>query len=146
MAIAVFDADVLIGYLGRDDPNHLESVRKMRLALEPGTRRLVSAVNYTEVLIGPLGHAGAAGAATVDGMLRDLTIEVVHVDRTLARAAGAVRVRTGLKLPDAYALATAIHAEREGGREVRVESFDMKVVKAYQRLRSRPSELDDAPR
>jgi predicted nucleic acid-binding protein len=146
VAVAVFDADVLIGYLGRDDPNHVESVRQMRLALEPGTRRLVSAVNYTEVLIGPIGHAGAAGAATVDGMLRDLSIELVHVDRTLARAAAAVRVRTGLKLPDAYALATAIQAEREGGSEVRIESFDTKVVKAYERLRSHASEFDDAPR
>jgi hypothetical protein len=34
----------------------------MRKALEPGTRRMISAVNYTEVLIGPLRHAGAPGA------------------------------------------------------------------------------------
>jgi hypothetical protein len=39
-----------------------------------------------------------------------------------------------------------MHAEREGGREVRADNFDMKVVKAHQRLRSRASELVDAPR
>ena len=38
----------------------------MRAALAPGTRRLISAVNYTEVLIGPYRHSGKAGADTVD--------------------------------------------------------------------------------
>ena len=54
MAVVVFDADVLIAYLGREDVHHAEAVERMRQALEPDTRRLVSAVNYTEVLIGPL--------------------------------------------------------------------------------------------
>src|SRR4051794_32399203 len=114
MAVAVFDADVLIAYLAKDDANHVEAVARMRRALEPGTRRLVSAVNYSEVLIGPLRHAGSAGAATVDAMLGDLGIETISVDPALARRAAAERVRTGLKLPDAYALATAIEANDEG--------------------------------
>jgi len=49
----------------------------------------------------------------------------------LARRAAAVRARTKLKLPDAYALATAIHAEHDGHDDVRLETFDKKVVKAY---------------
>ena len=53
MAVVVFDADVLIAFLGRDDANHAKAVECMRRAIQPGTRRLVSAVNYTEVLIGP---------------------------------------------------------------------------------------------
>ena len=36
MAVAVFDADVLIAYLGSEDANHEQAVEKMRLALEPG--------------------------------------------------------------------------------------------------------------
>jgi predicted nucleic acid-binding protein len=58
MAVAVFDSDVLIGFLNRDDANHDQAVACMRAALAPGTRRLVCAVNYSEVLIGPLqaGH------------------------------------------------------------------------------------------
>ena len=131
MAVAVFDADVLIAYLGKEDSNHLEAVAKMRRALEPGTRRLMSAVNYSEVLIGPLRRAGSTGAATVDAMLSDLGIEIIGVDLALARRAAAERVRTGLKLPDAFALATAIEADEQAGRDVRVESFDAKVVKAY---------------
>ncbi len=131
MAVVVFDADVLIAYLGSEDANHVQAVEKMREALEPGTRRLVSAVNYTEVLIGPLGHAGPAGAEIVDAMFVRFGIETIQVDLALARRAAAVRVRTRLKLPDAYAIATAIHAEKRGHADVRLESFDAKVVKAY---------------
>ena len=141
MAVAVFDADVLIAYLGREDANHAQAIERMRRALDPGTRRLVSAVNYTEVLIGPLRHAGRAGAETVDAMLVRFTIETIQVDLALARRAAAVRVRTGLKLPDAYALATAIHAEKQGHDDVRLESFDAKVVKAYAALHPLPPEI-----
>lgn len=141
MAVAVFDADVLIAYLGREDPHHSEAVDRVRHALEPGTRRLVSAVNYTEVLIGPLERAGAQGGEIVDAMFVRLGIETIQVDMALARRAAAVRARTRLKLPDAYALATAIDAEKRGHDDVRLESFDKKVVKAYAALRPLSAEL-----
>lgn len=141
MAVAVFGADVLIAYLGGEDVNHAEAVERMRSALEPGTRRMISAVNYSEVLIGPLGHAGAAGADTVGAMLVRLGIETIQVDLALARRAAAVRVRTRLKLPDAYALATAVHAEKRGHGDVRLESFDEKVTRAYAALHPIPPEL-----
>lgn len=134
MAVAVFDADVLIAYLNSEDANNTKAVERMRQALAPGTRRLVSAVNYSEVLIGPLLYAGPAAADTVDAMLARFGIETIQVDLALARRAAAVRVRTGLKLPDAYALATAIHAEKHGHDDVRLESFDGKVIKAYAAL------------
>jgi predicted nucleic acid-binding protein len=131
----------LIAYLCRGDANHVQAVESMRRALEPRTRRLVSAVNYTEVLIGPLQHAGPAGADTVDAMFVRFGIETIHVDMALARRAAAVRVRTRLKLPDAYAIATAIHAEKRGHSDVRLESFDTKVVKAYAALHPLTPEL-----
>ncbi len=135
MAVVVFDADVLIAYLGRDDAHHSEAVQRVRRALEPGTRRLVSAVNHTEVLIGPLEAAGAAGAEIVDAMFVRLGIETIQVDMALARRAADVRARAKLKLPDAYTLATAIHAEKRGFDDVRIESFDKKVNKAFAELR-----------
>lgn len=141
MAVVVFDADVLIAYLGRDDAHHAQAVERMRHALESGTRRLVSAVNYTEVLIGPLQKAGATGAETVDGMFARFGIETIQVDMALARRAAAVRARTRLKLPDAYAIATAIHAERRRHADVRLETFDGKVIKAYKALHPLSSEL-----
>jgi hypothetical protein len=45
-----------------------------------------------------------------------------------------VLARTNLKLPDAYAVATAIHAEKRGWGATRVESYDDRVVKAYEGL------------
>ncbi len=116
MAVVVFDADVLIAYLGREDAHHSDAVKRIRDAFEPGTRRFVSAVNYSEVLIVRLG------------------IETIQVDMVLARRAAAVRARTKLRLPGAYALATAIHAEHRGHDDVRLETFDKQVVKAYANL------------
>ena len=142
MAVVVFDADVLIGYLGRDDANHTEAVERMRRALVAGTRRLVSAVNYTEVLIGPLRKKGVEGAETVDAMLTRFGIETIRVDMALARRAAAIRARTRLKLPDAYALATAIHAEKAGHSDVRLETFDAKVIKAYKTLHPLTPDLE----
>ena len=142
MAVVVFDADVLIAYLGRDDANHLEAVERMRHALAPGTRRLVSAVNYSEVLIGPLQKEGVPGAETVDAMLVRFGIETIQVDMALARRAAAVRARTRLKLPDAYALATAIHAEKRGHSDVRLETFDERVIKAYKTLHPLTPDLE----
>jgi predicted nucleic acid-binding protein len=142
VAVVVFDADVLIAYLGRADANHIEAVERMRRALSPGTKRLVSAVNYTEVLIGPLQKEGTSGADTVDAMLVRFSIETIQVDMALARRAAAVRVRTRLKLPDAYALATAIHAEKRGQADVRLETFDEKVIKAYKALHPLSADLE----
>lgn len=134
MAVAVFDADVLIAYLRRDDAHHSEAVERMRRALEPGTRRLLSAVNYSEILIGPLRSSGSAGADVVDEMLVRFAVETIVVDRALAQRAAAVRARTGLKFPDAYALATAVHAEKRGWEDVRLETFDERVLRAYAEL------------
>ncbi|MGH3049658.1 MAG: PIN domain-containing protein [Gaiellaceae bacterium] len=130
-----------MAYLNKEDANHGHAVERMRHAFEPNTRRLVSAVNYTEVLIGPLRHAGRAGADTVNAMLVRLGIETIQVDLALARRAAAVRLRTGLKLPDSYALATAIDAEKRGHDDVRLESFDAKVVKAYAALHPIPPDV-----
>ena len=74
-------------------------------------------------------------------MLVRFGIETIQVDIELARRAAAVRARTRLKLPDAYALATAVHAEKRGHADVRLESFDEKVVKAYGALHPLAPEL-----
>ena len=131
----MFDADVLIAFLSSEDAHHNDAVKRVRKSLEPETRRLVSAVNYSEVLIGPLQAGGPAQAEKVDAMFVRFGIETIQVDMAVAQRAAAVRVRTKLKLPDAYAIATAIHAERLWREEVRIESFDKKVLNAYRKVR-----------
>jgi predicted nucleic acid-binding protein len=63
-------------------------------------------------------------------MLAQLDIETIPVDAGLARRAAAVRVETGLKLPDAFAVATARLATERGLNGVRLASFDNDVRRA----------------
>ncbi|HEX5925932.1 MAG TPA: PIN domain-containing protein [Baekduia sp.] len=133
MGVVVFDSDVLIGFLNADDAHHEQAVEQVRAALAPGTRRLLCAVNYAEILIGPLR---AGREEHVKQMLTHFTIDTVHVDGELAERAATVRARTGLKLPDAFALATVAHAEHGGSVDVSLASFDTKVLKAHAALRA----------
>lgn len=127
MGVVVFDSDVLIAFLGTHDAHHDEAVDHVRRSLAPGTRRLLNAVNYSEILIGPLR---AGEQSRVEQMLVKLGIETIQVDMSLAERAAAVRARTNLALPDAYALATAIHAEKRWGQDVEIVSFDKAVLRA----------------
>lgn len=133
MGVVVFDSDVLIAFLGSRDVHHQEAVDRVRRSLAPGTRRLLSAVNYSEILIGPLR---AGQQSRVEQMLVRLGIETIQVDMPLAERAAAVRARTSLALPDAYALATAIHAEKRWGQDVEIASFDKAVLRARASLRA----------
>jgi predicted nucleic acid-binding protein len=131
MAVVVFDSDVLIGFLNRDDAHHTDAIATVRAALAPGTRRMLCAVNYAEILIGPI-RAGAQ--ERVEQMVIQFNIETIRVDMALAGRAAAVRARTNLKLPDAFALATVIHAEHRGYQDVELASFDDDVLKAHANL------------
>jgi predicted nucleic acid-binding protein len=136
VAVVVFDTDVLIGFRHAEDAHHESAVERVRHSFRPGNRRLLSAVNYTELLIGPLRAGGIAEAESVDAMLAAFAIETVPVDMRLAQRAAAVRAQTNLKLPDAYAVATAVAAHAHDA-EVVLESFDERVVGAYAALTRR---------
>ncbi len=133
MGVVVFGSDVLIGFLGAHDPHHQAAVERVRASLTPGTRRLLCAVNYAEILIGPI-RAGVH--ERVKAMLVQFGIEKVVVDMALAERAAAVRSRTNLKLPDAFALATAVEAEHRGSQDVHLATFDENVIKARVALHS----------
>lgn len=128
MGVVVFDSDVLIGFMNPDDAHHADAVTWMREATQPQTERWISAVNYSELLIAPLRDGKQEH---VKAMLTSLSITTATVDMALAERAAAVRARTNLKLPDAYALATAIHLEHRGRADVRLATFDKQVLKAY---------------
>lgn len=130
MGVTVFDSDVLIGFLNGADAHHTDAVNVMRAAMNDAERWLC-AVNYSEILVGPIK---AGQQSTVEGMLAHLGVQIIQVDKALAERAAAVRARTGLKLPDAYALATAIHGEHRGREDVKLASFDAKVLAAHQAL------------
>lgn len=133
MGVVVFDSDVLIGFLTAADAHHQDAVTALRDAMAPGTRRMLCAVNYSEILIGPV-ETGTQ--QLVEEMLVRFGVEIVAVDKALAERAASVRARTKLKLPDAYALATCVHAEHRGLDDVRIATFDEKVQKAHAALHS----------
>jgi predicted nucleic acid-binding protein len=133
LAVVVFDSDVLIGFLNASDAHHADAVELVRQSLAARTRRMISAVNYSEILIGPI-RVGNEARDHVDAMLGHFSIEIVTVDGAFARRAAAVRARIGLRLPDAYALATAIHAEHNGHDDVRLATFDKAVLRAHGEL------------
>lgn len=135
MGVIVFDSDVLIGFMNQDDAQHEASIEVMRASLRPGSRRVLCAVNLSEILIGPIRRQAVD---RVDAMLVRYNVETITVDMALARRAAAVRVRTDLELPDAYALATAIHAEHRGHDDVRMASLDAQVLRAHAELHPDP--------
>jgi hypothetical protein len=94
---------------------------------------MLCAVNYSELLIGPI-KSGTETRDHVDHMLGHFAIEIMVVDMAFAKHAAAVRARTGLKLPDAYALAAAIHSEHRGFSDVTLASFDAEVLRAHAEL------------
>jgi len=78
------------------------------------------------------GHALALGewepsVSLAVALLVLVSIQVAAVDMAMAERAAAVRARTSLKLPDAYALAVVIGLEHRGRTGVRLASFDKKV-------------------
>jgi predicted nucleic acid-binding protein len=133
MGVVVFDSDVLIAFLNRDDAQHDAAVELVRNAMKPGSRRMLCAVNYAEIMVGP-ARAGKEARDLVSQMLVQFSIETIKVDIDFASRAASVRARTGLKLLDAFALATVIHAEHRGYEEVELASFDRGVLKAHAEL------------
>jgi predicted nucleic acid-binding protein len=83
MAVVVFDSDVLIGFLNRDDAHHDEAVERVRTSLAPGNRRLVCAVNYAEIMIGPVR---AGRQELVWRMLVQFNVEMASFDASVLRA------------------------------------------------------------
>lgn len=128
MGVVVFDSDVLIGFMDPGDAHHAEAITWIREATRPQTERWISAVNYSELLVGPIAKGQQDH---VKAMLTNLSITTATVDMELAERAAAVRERTRLQLPDAYALATAIQLEHRGRSDVRLATFDKRVLRAH---------------
>jgi predicted nucleic acid-binding protein len=97
------DASVAIGFLDPGDPHHERAVASLRDLDRASLMMPASA--YSETLVRPLetGHAGV-----VERFVDGLRIEIVPMDRRIARHAAELRAEHGaLRLPDALVLATA---------------------------------------
>jgi predicted nucleic acid-binding protein len=119
-AIAL-DADVLIGFFNRDDAHHAAARKLIGEAARNGERLVIAASVYAEVIVGPLR---AGRAAVIDAALAAFGVDIVGIDRAVAREAARLRVRHAkLRLPDAMALAVA---HQEGAR---LKTFDRRLAR-----------------
>jgi predicted nucleic acid-binding protein len=117
----VLDADVVIAALDDRDAHHATAAAWLRRTLADGTRLLLSVVNYAEVLVRPAADRAAfrEAVAAIDA----LGIEIVSPSAAVARDV-AVLCGSGVDLPDAFALATAV------AREASLATFDSGVRNA----------------
>ena len=121
MGAIAFDADVLIGFFNRDHADHAAARRLVAGLEHSGDRLLIGSSVYAEVIVGPLR---AGRAEVVDAALAALRIDVVGIDRDIAREAASLRARhVKLRLPDAMALAVA---RREGAD---FKTFDRRLAR-----------------
>jgi predicted nucleic acid-binding protein len=108
MADVALDADVVIAFLDPADEQHDAAVEALRPHLAAGTRLVLSASVYAEILVRPLQRGTDA---VVEEFVDAIGADVVPVNRDIARRAAGLRARhRSLRLPDAFSLATAMAA------------------------------------
>jgi predicted nucleic acid-binding protein len=100
------DADIVIAFLDPGDDQHATAVAELRPRLAAGDKLLVAASVYAETIVQPLQDGTDA---TVDEFFDAAGIEIVPLDRAVARRAATLRAEhRSLRLPDALSLATAL--------------------------------------
>jgi predicted nucleic acid-binding protein len=117
--VIVFDARVLIAYLGGDDHLHARAETLLDEAVDDDLG--ANSLTLAEVLVGP---ASTGRMDVARDALRDLEIEELPFPSDTATRLAQLRTDTGLKLPDCCVLLTAEH------RDARVASFDDRLVRA----------------
>ena len=103
MALVVFDASVVIGFLDADDALHGACVAAV--AAHQDDELVLPASAHAETLVAPY-RSGQEAVEEVDRFLGDFAIAVGEITRDVARTAARLRSeRAGLRLPDALVLA-----------------------------------------
>jgi predicted nucleic acid-binding protein len=109
MGSVAVDSGVLIALFDSSDVHHVWSVEQIQEIVTARHAIVISALTVAEVLVRP-AQAGAAEAVRAD--LTSLRPRVVDVDADLAARAAELRAsRSGLRLPDAIIVATALLAQ-----------------------------------
>jgi predicted nucleic acid-binding protein len=109
VARVALDADIVIAFLDPGDDQHARAVAELRPRLAAGEELLVAANVYAETIAQPLQDRTDA---TVDEFFDAAGIEIVPIDRGVARRAAALRAEhRSLGLADALSLATALAAD-----------------------------------
>lgn len=108
--IAFFDASALI-YLLQGQPALADRVRDQLAALEhahPGLQVAMSRLSWLECRVGPMKANDAAALALFDAFFARPDLVWVELDREVVELAAAIRVRHGLRTPDALQAACCL--------------------------------------
>lgn len=105
------DTNAIIYHLHRTEP-YFEVVEELFGALQKGSKlAVVSTVTELELLVRPIRQDDRWELRQVRLILESAGMEVVEMNRNVARLAAEQRATTGLDLPDAVIVATGIYAE-----------------------------------
>jgi predicted nucleic acid-binding protein len=121
----LLDADVVIGALDRDDPDHGRARTLFTGWHDRQDACAISVVNLTEVLIAPSADVSKLAAARE--AIAALGVTAHQPNEAIGVEAARLRRRHPISFPDAYCLATAKHTGST------LSSFDQKVLKAAKR-------------
>ena len=115
----VLDARALIAFLDPSDALHEQAVSCLLTLSSP--RLLVSPLTHAEILVGP---TRAGTLAATQAALNDLGVSEVGLPADAAPRLAALRVETGLKLPDCCVILAAQQSARA------ILSFDDRLIAA----------------
>ncbi len=109
MALTILDAGVVIAILDGSDVHHDAAIAAVATAMDRGDDLVLPASAYAEVLVAP-HRRGPDAVATVDEFVDALPGDVEPATRAIAAQAAELRAQhgTGLRLPDALVIATAL--------------------------------------
>ncbi|MCH7698015.1 MAG: PIN domain-containing protein [Chloroflexi bacterium] len=103
-----FDSNALIYYLNSVEP-YAAAIRTLLDDIRVGRREgMLSVVTEIELLVRPLRDGTLQDVERVRALMDAQGFNVVPLDREIARAAAGVRAESGLRLPDAAVVATAM--------------------------------------
>ena len=105
------DTSVFIYYFNRQEPYFQHCLQLVRRIESGQLRGVISTVSEMEILVEPLAQRRSQLVNDIADLLRRLAgLDVLPVDRTLARQAAALRAETKLRSLDAIIATTALAA------------------------------------
>ena len=111
MALVVLDASVVIAFLDPDDGLHDAAVAA--LTEHQHAELLLPTSAYAEILVAPY-RVGGEAVAEVEAFLSDFGVRLQAIAAEVAGVAARLRSSSrGLRLPDAFVLATADELEAD---------------------------------
>lgn len=108
--IAFFDASALIYLIEGKEP-FASRVRGQLAELDqmhPGISAAISRLSWLECRVGPMKHNDAAALALYDAFFAQADLMWVELNRDVVELAAAIRVRHGLRTPDALQAACCL--------------------------------------